>query len=214
MVFLMVCILMVACNQEKVKVKSVVTKKIDHQLKPITNKDSSNSRIPRSVETIKERYANTIKKLQNGLLDSLTLTYNCYNERSGTLVYFSENGKLLMIKHQYAEYDHFSAKDEYFVMDNKLYFAYLNSLTWSFDSKGDVEGGTKDDILEHRIYIVDNDPIQCLEKKFTVYSYVKNNPQSAQIANKQVKCRPIASLLIDFNKLLAFRNKPKDCLEK
>ncbi|RZK38002.1 MAG: hypothetical protein EOO90_23650 [Pedobacter sp.] len=120
----------------------------------------------------------------------------------------------MVIKHSYSEYSHFEATDQYFVNDDQLYFAHLNRLVWSFVS-GAGDGVTKDDIKESRFYVVDNQPLLCLEKKFTNTKNAKDNPIPDDVANKVVACKPINGLLKDFNALVSFKDKAnKHCLEK
>ena len=170
---------------------------------------------PTSVEQIKQRYAIINDKLKRGLLDSLSFKYDCNKERSGTVTYFSDKGELLMIKHTYNEYSHFSAVDQYFISNNKLFFAHLNGTSWSFESGQAAEGATKDDIIEQRLYVENEKPLLCLEKKYTKRSHSANNPAPANVPNKQVKCKPIEALLKDFNLLVEFKSSANnDCLEK
>ncbi|TKC09945.1 hypothetical protein FA048_06970 [Pedobacter polaris] len=215
-IYLLSCLLLVSCSQEQSPVKNTIPIKTATKDKPVLNNSLNKVvPIPKSVVEIKQSYTATINKLKNGVLDSITLKYNCNNERSGTIVYFSENGKLLMIKHNYNEYDHHSATDQYFLNDKTLYFAYLNRLSWSFVSGATAEGATKDDITEQRLYIVDNQAIQCLEKKYSIFSQATNNPKPNAVPNKLVNCKPLKPIISEFNKLLAFQhNSKKGCLEK
>lgn len=168
---------------------------------------------PTSVEQIKQRYAIINDKLKRGLLDSLSFKYDCNKERSGTVTYFSDNGKLIMIKHTYNEYSHFSAIDQYFINNNNLFFAHLNGASWSFESGQASEGVTKDDIIEQRLYVENEKPLLCLEKRYTKRSHSSNNPVPANVPNKEVKCKPIKTLIKDFNQLVEFKNSAKhDCL--
>lgn len=169
---------------------------------------------PKTVEEIKQVYASTMQHLRSGQLDSVSVKYDCGGERSGTVTYFSHENKLKLIKHQYQEYDHFSATDQYFVVDESLFFAHFNRLTWSFDSNGAAEGATKDDIVEQRFYIIDKQAVQCLEKKYTIRSSSKDNPNVSQIPNKTVNCKSLKPIWKRYGDLLAFRSAAKqDCLQ-
>ncbi len=164
-----------------------------------------------TVEDIRRSYTATIGKLQRGELDSASFTYDCSGERSGTVSYFTEAGNLKMIIHRYSEYSHYSATDRYFVQDNQLYFAYLNGVSWTFDG---AEGATRDDITEQRIYLVDEKPVKCLEKKYTTRSAATDNPKSETVPSKDVKCKPAAAILKPYQILLKYHNKPApSCLE-
>lgn len=211
--YLLICLLLLACGQgEKAETKTV--RDTMQQAVAAENRQDQGITKPSLVATIKQAYSATVKLLQSGELDSVSYNYNCQQERSGRISYFSKNGKLMMIKHSYNEYSHFEATDQYFVNDDQLYFAHLNSLVWSFVS-GEGDGATKDDITESRVYVVKNQSILCLLKKFTIRKNAKDNPEADDVPNKVVNCKPIKGLLKDFNALVTFKDKGnKDCLEK
>ena len=168
--------------------------------------------VPRNVEDIQETYASIITQLENGILDSTTFKYSCYNEKGGTATYFSYKNQLRLIVHQYHEYDHHSAIDRYFIKDSVLFFINLNRTLWSFESG--PEGSTKDDITEQRIYLIDQKPVKCLEKKFTVRSQVTSNPNPQTIPNKEIDCSSLKSVLNPYQVLLKYRHsKSAGCLE-
>ncbi|RYG09962.1 MAG: hypothetical protein EOO07_22980, partial [Chitinophagaceae bacterium] len=192
--------ILVACNNPK-------ENKVDSEKKSVTVSDTSKTEriveVPKTIEEIKSLYTKTANQLEKGTLDSVSYKYSCNNERSGTVTYFSQGGSLKMVKHSYNEYDHFSATDQFFVSADTLYFAYYNRTLWSFESGQAVEGATKDDITEQRFYIANNEALQCLEKKFAIRSNLPNQPTSAQVANKIIKCNDVKPILNEYNKLLA-----------
>lgn len=214
--YLLVGIFLVSCEQRKTPSNEVPLQEPHTSGKSVSEKGTETAIInPSSVSEIKQVYAATVDKLQSSLLDSVSFKYNCYNERSGTITYFSEKGKLSMIRHAYNEHDHHSATDEYFVSNNKVFFAYLNRLSWSFESGQAVEGVTKDNITEERRYIVKERPILCLEKKYTIRAHAPNNPLPETVENKQVDCKSIQPMLNDFDSLLAFKQSANhDCFGK
>ena len=168
---------------------------------------------PASIEDIKQLYAEVNHKWQGGKLDSISIKYDCSGERTGTVTYFSENGKLSMIKHSYSEYSHFSAIDQYFISNDKLFFAHLTGVSWSFESGEAVTGATKDNITEKRFYITSKKPLLCLEKRYVKKSHSSNNPRPESVESKQVDCKALEPVLKGFGKLLAFKNGSKqDCL--
>ena len=170
---------------------------------------------PSSVSEIKKLYTVINDKLQRNQLDSTSFKYDCNGEISGTVTYFSERGRLTMIKHSYSEYSHYSAVDQYFISRDSLFFVYSNQLSWSFESGQAAEGATKDDITEKRLYIAGEKPLLCLEKKYTERSHASDNPDPQKIASREVACRPIQPVLKDYGKLLAFRESTNhDCLGK
>jgi hypothetical protein len=208
---------MAACNEsaEPAAEKNVTTEQQDTSKQnstPVTaSAPAAPVAAPRTVEAIQKAYATIIMQKERGALDSTGFTYNCRDEKRGTVSYFSENGHLKLIVHKYNEYDHHSAEDNYFVSDSTLIFTYTITVLWSFESG--AEGATKDNITEQRIYLVDQKPLKCLEKKYVIRSQAKNNPRSEDVANKEVNCAS-AKALKPFQLLLKNKAKaPGGCLE-
>ena len=160
--------------------------------------------LPGSIEEIQKAYARISNQLQDGVLDSTSFTYNCMDEKSGNVSYFSLKGNLRMIVHRFNEYDHHEASAYYYVMDSTLFFVYTHTLTWSFESG--PEGSTKDNITEHRVYFIDREPVKCLEKKYVIRSQLPNNPSSESIPNDEINCSSI-SVVEGFQNLLKYRYK-------
>jgi hypothetical protein len=168
---------------------------------------------PSTVEQIRQRYITIQNKLSRGQLDSTAVKYDCNQERSGTVTYFSDHGKLVLIKHRYNEYSHFSATDHYYVNKDSLYFAYLNSTSWSFESGKAAEGATQDNITEQRIYLAKAKPLLWLQKKYVTHSPSTSQTQSAAQPNKKLNNKPVAPVLKDFNRLMHFKDSAEhDCL--
>lgn len=166
----------------------------------------------RTVQDIQQAYTAISTKLKDGALDSISFKYSCNNEKSGTVSYFSDKGKLRLIVHRYNEYSHFSGVDKYFVKDSTLFFVYKNSVLWSFNGP---QGSTKDSITEQRVYLIDQQPIKCLQKTFVVYSHAANNPRSEEIMNKEVNCTSQKSVIKPYRLLAKYRNNATTgCLEE
>lgn len=171
-----------------------------------TTKDSLKSKNDlNSINEIKNEYKLVNSKLLAKKLDSVTFDYEC-EERSGNVVYYSENGILKVVKHFNAD-SHFSSTENYFVNEGKPYFIFKDDTVWSFDGGTSEKPETKDDITEQRFYIVNGKPIQCLEKKYTLKSNSTNNPKSENIQNKEIKNCSIDELQKTFTLLL--KNKDK-----
>ncbi|PWG78701.1 hypothetical protein [Pararcticibacter amylolyticus] len=170
------------------------------------------AKAPANTEEIQKAYAGIMDKAEKGALDSTTFKYSCNGEKNGTVSYYTEKGRLRLIVHQYNEYDHYSATDRYFVQDSTLFFVHRQNTTWSFESG--PEGTTRDNITEQRIYLVNQKPVKCLEKKYTVRSKAKNNPDPATIPNKETNCSSIKSVITPYQLLFKHRQKPtQGCLE-
>lgn len=165
-----------------------------------------------SIEAIQKAYADIVTKLVSGALDSTAFKYSCHNEKSGTVSYFTESGQLRLIVHRYNEYDHFSAVDRYFVKDSTLFFAYTSSVTWAFESG--PEGATRDNITEKRVYLVNEQPIKCLEKKFVIRSRAADNPRAETVPSREVDCPSAEAVRKPYRLLTKFRSKPTSgCLD-
>lgn len=162
-----------------------------------------------TVDDIQNAYTSVMKQFEDGKLDSTFFKYSCQGEKGGTVTYFSEKGKLRMVVHRYHEYDHYSAVDRYFVEDDRLYFAYLNGVSWSFEDGG----GTRDNITEKRIYVVNQSPVRCLEKKYASRSKASDNLRPETVANKEIECKSPASIIGPYRLLLKHqKNGTSGCL--
>jgi hypothetical protein len=159
-----------------------------------------------TIEDIKKEYQSINDKLNKKGLDSVSFDYNCNDERSGTVTFFSDQKGLRMIKHFYAEYSHFSSVENYFIKNNTLFFIFKEDTSWNFDGGTPEKPETKDDIIEHRIYLQNNTPIKCFEKKYSIRSKESIHPDVDKMANKEVSCS-VDELLKTYQLLL--KNKDK-----
>jgi len=226
-IYALLCFLLFSCGQSRnaepttvVVPDSVATKTdsaaaVNSSADTIIANPTSVIANPTSVLQIRQRFAVINDKLQRTQLDSISFKYDCNEERSGTVTYFSEQGKLVLVKHSYSEYSHFSAVDDYFISNDKLFFAHLNRRNWSFESGQAVEGATIDNIIEQRLYLANDKALLCLEKKYTTRSHAAANPIPANLPNKQVTCKSTEPLIKDFKNLIDYqRSNNHDCLEK
>lgn len=136
---------------------------------------------------IKKDYQILQGKLAQNKLDSTKVSYE-NDETSGDIVFYRENDTLKVIRHRYAEHSHFSSEENYYIKNDSLFFVYLQEAVWSFDGGTPEKPQTKDQILEKRIYFDQNNPISCLEKKYTIRSSDSANPDPKNIPSKEVKC--------------------------
>lgn len=211
LLYLIILLFIAACDENNTSISgnSKELQKHDTVTAPvsITNVDT----VPRDIAGIQKAYEVTLEQLKNGVFDSTSFKYSCDNEKNGTVIYFFEKEVLRMIVHRYNEYSHHSAEDYYFVKDSILFFSYFERVSWSFDGP---EGSTKDNITEQRVYLVEQKPIRCLEKKFVVGSQETNNPRSETVANKEVPCASFKSVINPFLVLLKHRYNPTTtCLD-
>lgn len=184
--------------------------------KPATVVSSANvspeaKRELKSVEDIKKEYSFITSKMEGGRLDTTSFKYNCQGEKSGKVVYYSENGQLRMIRHTYNEYSHFSATDEYFLKEDAPFFVFYKHLVWSFVDQNQ----TKDEVTEKRFYIVDSRPIRCLQNKYTLLSSEKEALQPTKGSNQKIACSSLQPIDEKVSLFLKLRNQKEDlaCLE-
>lgn len=167
-----------------------------------------------SIEDIQQAYSTVIKQVESMVLDSVSFEYSCGNgERSGSVSYYSHDGDLQLIVHRYAEYSHYSAEEQYLVRDSTLFFNFLKEISWSFEEG--PEGSVRDHIRESRTYLLDKEPVKCLEKKYVIRSQITNNPRPETVPNEEIDCNSASSLLKKFPVLKNHYEKAPEsgCLE-
>lgn len=166
----------------------------------------------RNIEDIRCEHSHIISRVKNRSLDTTSFKYNCNGEKAGNVTFFYENGEMRLIRHTYNEYSHFSATDDYFIQNDSLFFVFQHHLAWSFTGQDQ----TQDKITERRFYVLNNKPVQCLEKKYTIKSDDDNPPESDKIANKEVQCAPFEDIFIDYELLFGLKERKGDmgCLEE
>lgn len=162
----------------------------------------------KTVEDIQKSYTLASTLLKE--MDSTGFAYNCNNEKSGKVIYFSNNDEVEVIKHMYSEYSHFSATEMYFLKNGTPYFIHKKETSWAFDGMKNGESQTKDDITEKRYYLVDDKLIQCLEKSYTIRSAASDNPLAEEVANKNVDCPTIENIHSEFQTLFKHRSEATD----
>ncbi|MEG1026693.1 MAG: hypothetical protein RSF34_19630, partial [Flavobacterium sp.] len=80
---------------------------------------------------------------------------------------------------------------------------------WSFVA----EGITKDNVTEYRGYIINDQPVECLEKKYTLHSKSDTNPNPDEIPNKNSDCKNIQKLIKKYQKLATYKStKDVECI--
>lgn len=145
-----------------------------------------------SVDDIKNEYNKVNSLLIAKKLDSTSFHYEC-EEKSGTVVFYSDNNNLKTIKHSYSENSHFSSVENYFVEDDKPYFIFQQETVWSFDGGTSEKPETKDDIKENRYYYVNEKLVNCRDKTYTLRS--KNNSKQENLSDRESKnCSDVESL--------------------
>jgi hypothetical protein len=153
-----------------------------------TQNASGNSK---TVDSIKKEYSKMSALLASKKLDSTYFNYVCEDGMGGKVVFYYQDKNLKAVKNVYSEYSHFSSVTQYFVDNENVYFIHKQDTSWNFDEnapkKADGNSETKDDITESRIYLANNKPTQCFEKKYSIRS-AGNNPDPNKIEDKEIKC--------------------------
>ena len=195
-------LLIFSCKKE---IDEKVSNSSDNISSKVKSHSLSLSKDLNSINGIKQEYNLVNSQLVAKKLDSVSFKYEC-EEISGNVVYYSDKGKLKVVKHFQAD-SHFSSIGSYFVNDGKPYFIFKHDTVWSFDGGTPEKPVTKDDVTEQRFYIINNRAIQCLEKKYTLRSNSSENLKSENIPNKEMKNCSIAELQKSFELLM--KNKDK-----
>lgn len=169
----------------------------------------------KNIEDIQQEYRYINSAYKKKAFDSTSFNYNCYNERKGTVTYFSDEDGLKIIQHSYNEYSHYSSIHRYYIKNERPFFIFYKDLSWKFDGEANGQPGTKDDITEKRYFLVENQIVKCMAKMYSKLSYSDNNPTPNEVPNKKVPCPSINKLNQSFEALLKNKNETTDvkCLE-
>lgn len=179
---------------------------------PSSVKTENNSK-DQILNAIRNRFSTIEKQRKNAKLDTTSFTYNCYNEKSGSVIFYTENDSLRLIEHRYNEYSHHEATDWYYIENDQPYFIFYDRLDWSFDGQSQNENDTKESITETRIYLKDGKILKCLQKKFDRRGGEAKNSDS--IPNSKIDCDEYQDYLSDFKKLhskIAETGSKQECL--
>lgn len=178
---------------------------------PAVRKDSIRQNgPPRNIAEIKKEFAVLNAKLQSKQLDSSGFMYEC-SETSGEAGFYYEGRQLRMVKHFTAD-SHFSSVTCYYLKNDEIFFILKDDTVWSFDGGSAEKPVTKDDISQQRIYLVEGNPVKCLEKEFTIRS-TGSNPDPGKIPNRETECN-VQELMKDYLRVLKNIDKKgrTDCL--
>lgn len=183
------CFIFLFSCENKKKEKTNIQNSSSDSFQAVSKNDSVNgNRIPENIEEIKTEYALISNQLNSKKLDSTSFNYEC-EERSGSVVFYTSDGKLKSIKHSFSEYSHFSSVEQYYLKNDSLFFILKQDTSWSFEGGTPEKPETKDNIEEQRIYVVNGKAVDCHEKKYTIKSASANNPVPEKIQNvKSEKC--------------------------
>jgi len=156
-----------------------------------------------NIDDIKKEFTVLNEKLLAKKLDSTGFDYNC-EELEGNVHFYYENKQLKMVKH-FSSDSHFSSVTKYYLKDGSIFFIFKDDTLWQFDGGTSEKPITKDSISQQRIYLQNGNPIQCLEKNFTLRS-VGQNIDPEKVPNKKTKC-DIKELMTVYQSIL--KNKDK-----
>lgn len=193
-------LLILSCKKEESKSNQNSSSKDSLMIK---NDSVQSDKIPQNIDEIKKEFAVLNEKLLAKKLDSTGFDYNC-EEEEGEVHFYYENQKLKMVKHFYGD-SHFSSITKYYVKNDQVFFIFKDDTLWQFDGGTPEKPITKDSINQQRIYLQNGNPIQCLEKSYTIRSVGKNvDPET--VPNKEGKC-DIKELMKNYQTIL--KNKDK-----
>ncbi|MEO2128521.1 MAG: hypothetical protein ABGW91_10180 [Christiangramia sp.] len=193
-------LLLISCRQQTEK-----TRQADRNSEEVTSEISARATTPpKDLATIKTRFSEIETVRKTGKLDTISFTYNCYNERSGKVTFYSEKEKLVLIEHRYNEYSHHEATDWFYLYNKEPFFVFLDRLDWSFDGQSGGETQTRDQITQSRLYFLNGKALQCLEKNFERTSNAGS--VETEIPNTETDCSKASEALSEFQKLWNSRN--------
>ncbi|MGR3857816.1 hypothetical protein [Chryseobacterium indologenes] len=179
-------LLFVSCKNEKDKIilKESISRDSSTAKKDSVKTDTAEN----PIDQIKKEYAVLQAQLEAKKLSSSKFSYDCHDEPSGEVIFYSDKDGIKVIEHFYAEHSHFSASEKYFIKDGKPFFIFRQETVWNFDGGTPEKPVTKDDITETRIYLQNNQPLKCLEKKYSIKSDQKEKTAPDTIPGKEIRC--------------------------
>ncbi|WP_223559621.1 hypothetical protein [Chryseobacterium lathyri] len=198
-----ILLLAVSCKNDKDKAAHTTSVSTDSM---IVKKDSPQQNTDDPIAEIKKEYGMLQAQLEAKKLRSNGFTYNCNEEPSGKVTFFSDKGEIKVIEHFYTEHSHFSASERYFIKNGEPFFIFREETVWNFDGGTPEKPITKDDITETRIYLQHNKPLKCLEKKYSIRSDSKEKNISDQISGKEIQCNT-DELLKTYRSLLKHKDQ-------
>jgi hypothetical protein len=198
-----ILLLAVSCKNDKDKAAHTTSVSTDSM---IVKKDSPQQNTDDPIAEIKKEYSMLQAQLEAKKLRPNGFTYNCNEEPSGKVTFFSDKGEIKVIEHFYTEHSHFSASERYFIKNGEPFFIFREETVWNFDGGTPEKPITKDDITETRIYLQHNKPLKCLEKKYSIRSDSKEKNISDQISGKEIQCNT-DELLKTYQSLLKHKDQ-------
>lgn len=196
-----VLVFMLSCKSDQDKTIQKVSVSKDSLKDSVQSKSTADP-----IDEIKKEYTRLQTQLNAKKLTSTDFTYNCDDEITGKVTFYSDNQGIRMIEHSYDEQSHFGSTEQYFIKDGNVFFIFKEDTVWNFDGGTPEKPITKDDITESRIYIQNNKPIKCLEKKYSIRSDEKSKPSPDKIPGKETPCH-VDELMKTYQSLL--KNKDK-----
>lgn len=197
-------LLFVSCKDEKDK---IILKESISRDSSTAKKDSVKTETAENpIDHIKKEYAVLQAQLEAKKLSSSKFSYDCHDEPSGEVIFYSGKDGIKVIEHFYAEHSHFSASEKYFIKDGKPFFIFRQETVWNFDGGTPEKPVTKDDITETRIYLQNNQPLKCLEKKYSIKSDQKEKTAPDTIPGKEIRCN-VDEILQSYQSLLKHKDQ-------
>ncbi|MDR6457783.1 hypothetical protein J2786_000876 [Chryseobacterium vietnamense] len=197
-------LLIVSCKNKKEKTSYKESVSKDSFIVKKDSMQSSTAEDP--IDEIKKEYAALQAQLETKKLSSSKFNYDCNDEPSGEVIFYSDKDEIKVIEHFYAEHSHFSGSEKYFIKDGKPFFIFRQETVWNFDGGTPEKPVTKDNITETRIYLKNNQPLKCLEKKYSIKSDQKEKTAPDTIPGKEIQCS-VDEILKRYESLLKHRDQ-------
>jgi hypothetical protein len=164
-----------------------------------------------SLEQIKEEFGRVEKLFSTAQLTVDSLDYECENDpKGGTINFYKYKNELRLISNDFYEGDHSGTTEKYYVKDGKLFFAFVEKGSWTFDSDlpenvelDPINPPTKDEMKEFRFYFAESGkPLQCLEKEYVIRSSIDLPVDPDQVQNTPNNCEDAQEFYQKFNRLV------------
>ncbi|MDH7448297.1 hypothetical protein [Aquimarina sp. 2201CG14-23] len=159
---------------------------------------------------IKSKYLLIRELVSNNTLRQHYTDYTCEESlEKGSLTFYYNSRELKHIIHHYTQ-GYVSYKDEYYIWDDQLFFAFsVHKVKYQDYEKNKKRKIQKVDVvltLEERFYFHNFEPIKCQFKDFITKSNRSKNPKTNYVRNQSADCSQANRIVEKYNVLLEYQN--------